>query len=78
MSNSKAPSPIRTADYEAIEAALLQSERGRWFLAEYDRQNRSADKRMLLDAIAKLQASVVRPQEEAQKNHVRRDLLEMA
>jgi len=78
MSNSKAPSPIRTADYEAIEAALLQSERGRWFLAEYDRQNRSADTRVLLDAITKLETAVMRPRESAETSHVRRDLLEMA
>jgi len=78
MSTSKAPSPLRKADYESIEAALLQSTRGRWFLAEYTRLNHSADTRMLLDAITKLKASVMRPREDAQKNHVRRDLLEMA
>ena len=78
MSTSKVPSPILEADYEAIEAALLQNTRGRWFLAEYTRKNRSADTRMLLDAITKLEASVKRPREDAQKNHVRRDLLEMA
>jgi len=78
MSTSKAPSPIRNADYEAIEAALLQNAQGRWFLAEYARQNRSADMRMLLDAITKLEANIMRPREDAQKNHVRRDLLEMA
>ena len=78
MSTSKAPSPIREADYEAIENALLQNARGRWFLAEYTRQNHSADTRMLLDAIAKLEASVMRPREDARKIHVRRDLFEMA
>ncbi len=78
MSTSKAPSLLHEADYESIEAALLQSARGRWFLAEYSRQNRSADTRMLLDAITKLEANVLRPREDAQKNHVRRDLLEMA
>ena len=78
MSNSKAPSPIRTADYEAIEAALLQSARGRWFLAEYTRENRSADTRMLLDAITKLEATIMWPREGVEKFRVRRDLLEMA
>lgn len=78
MSTSKAPSQLHESDYQSIEAALLQSARGRWFLAEYTRQNRSADTRMLIDAIAKLETSVLRPREDAQKNHVRRDLLEMA
>ena len=78
MSSSKAPSPIRTADYEAIEAALLQSTRGRWFLSEYTRQNRSADTRMLLDAITKLEATVMQPRDGAQSTHMRRDLIEMA
>lgn len=78
MSISKAPSPLREADYEAIESALLQSMRGRWFLAEYTRQNRSGDTRMLLDAITKLETSVKQPREDAPRNNVRRDLLEMA
>ena len=78
MSSSKAPSPIRTADYEAIEAALLQSTRGRWFLSEFARQNRSADTRMLLEAITKLEATVMQPRKGAQSSHIRRDLMEMA
>ncbi len=45
-------------DFEAIEAAVLESERGRWFLAEFTRRNRAADTLMLLDAIAKLERGV--------------------
>ncbi len=78
MSSSKAPSPIRTADYEAIEAALLQSTRGRWFLSEFARQNRGADTRMLLDAITKLETTVMQPRKGAQDSHMRHDLIEMA
>ena len=78
MSNSKAPSPIRVADYEAIEAALLESARGRWFLAEYSKRNRSADTRMLLDAITRLETNIMKPQEGTQNAHLRRDLIEMA
>jgi chemotaxis regulatin CheY-phosphate phosphatase CheZ len=78
MSNSKAPSPIRTADYEAIEEALLQSSRGRWFLSEYNQRNRSADTSMLLDAITKLETAVLTPQKSAEITHIRSNLIEMA
>ncbi len=78
MSNSKAPSPLRTADYEAIETALLQSTRGRWFLTEYTQRNRNADTRMLLDALSKLETAVLKPQQPAKDAHLRNDLIEMA
>ncbi len=78
MSNSKAPSPIRTVDYDAIEEALLQSTRGRWFLNEYTQRNRNADTRMLLDAITKLETSLMLPQEPAKNAHLHKDLIEMA
>lgn len=78
MSNSKAPSPIRAADYEAIEAALLDSARGRWFLAEYTRRNRSADTRMLLDAISRLEANMLRQRGARETPNIHGDLIEMA
>lgn len=79
MSKSKAPSPIREADYEAIEEALLQSARGRWFLAEFSNRNRSADTRMLLDAISRLESSMLTPRRTttAEKS-LRHDLIEMS
>jgi hypothetical protein len=42
-------------DYEAIEAAVLDTARGRWFLAEFARRNRSADTTLLLAAIERLE-----------------------
>jgi hypothetical protein len=45
-------------DYEAIEAAVLESPRGRWFLNEFTRRNRAADTLMLLEAIRKLERGV--------------------
>ena len=45
-------------DYEAIEAAVLESPRGRWFLGEFARRNRAADPFMLLEAIRKLERGV--------------------
>jgi len=80
MSKSKAPSPIREADYEAIEAALFQSARGRWFLSEYSSRNRSADTRMLLDAISRLESTMLSPASSTApiESPLRHDLIEMA
>jgi hypothetical protein len=41
--------------YEALESAVMESARGRWFLQEYARRNRAADTMMLLDALKKLE-----------------------
>ncbi len=77
MTRSGPPSPIRHADYEAIEAALLESARGRWFLAEYSRRNRSADTRMLLDAITRLEATRLRPRDRGGLEPLLDDLRDM-
>ena len=45
-------------DFETIEAAVLESPRGRWFLDEFTRRNRAADTVMLLEAIRKLERGV--------------------
>ncbi|MCA0399591.1 MAG: protein phosphatase CheZ [Proteobacteria bacterium] len=44
--------------YEQIEAAVMETNRGRWFLAEYARRNRQADTVSVLDAIDRLQRSM--------------------
>ena len=51
------PPPAVPGDYESICTALMQTERGRWFLEEYARRNRNADTRMVLDAVARIAAS---------------------
>ena len=43
------------SDYHAIERALRESTRGRWFLNCYLERNRSAETRMLLEAIMRLE-----------------------
>jgi hypothetical protein len=52
------------ADYAAIEAAVVETARGRWFLAEFARRNRHADTQMLLEALARLE-NVVREERAA-------------
>lgn len=52
------PALLPTENYEAIEAAVMETARGRWFLAEYARRNRQADTRAILDAIDELSRQV--------------------
>ena len=42
-------------DYEDIEQAVMESARGRWFLAEYAKRIRATDTALILDAIHRLE-----------------------
>jgi hypothetical protein len=48
-------------EYRAIEATLLETARGRWFLAEHGRRARRLDSALLEDAIQRLQSSLRQP-----------------
>lgn len=48
-------------EYAKIERALLDSVRGRWFLAEHGRRARRLDSALLEDAIGRLQGSLRQP-----------------
>lgn len=48
-------------EYRAIQKALLESARGRWFLAEHGRRARRLDSALLEDAIGRLQTSLRQP-----------------
>jgi len=48
-------------EYRAIEATLLETTTGRWFLAEHGRRSRRLDSRMLEAAIGRLQSSLRQP-----------------
>ncbi|KAB0266942.1 hypothetical protein [Microvirga brassicacearum] len=43
------------SDFTAIEAAVMETSRGRWFLREYARRNRHADTEVVLGAVNRLQ-----------------------
>lgn len=58
MDHQSADPPITDTEYDAIEAAMLETARGRWFLAEFARRNRTADTNMLLGAIERLEQAV--------------------
>jgi len=47
------------ADYAAISEAFMETSRGRWFLSEYAKRNRNADTRMVLDAVARIEETLV-------------------
>jgi hypothetical protein len=61
------------ADYDAIQEAFMETSRGRWFLGEYAKRNRNADTKMVLDAVARIEETIV-----AQKKPVRDPLLDQA
>ncbi len=49
--------PATEADYDTICAAVMETGRGRWFLAEYARRNRNADTQILLAALERIEAA---------------------
>jgi hypothetical protein len=55
----------REEDYAAISEAFMETSRGRWFLTEYAKRNRNADTRMVLDAVARIEASLAEQREES-------------
>jgi hypothetical protein len=46
------------AEYDAVYAAVMATERGRWFLAEYAGRNRQADTQTLAGALARIEAAI--------------------
>jgi len=78
MSNLPVPMPLSEADYDMIESAVMETTRGRWFLAEYARRNRHADTTMLLGAIERLEASLRGEPTPRAVDRLRFDLVEMA
>jgi hypothetical protein len=55
---NKPPAGLTDADYDMIEAAVMETARGRWFLIEYDRRRRAAETAQLLDAVTRLERAV--------------------
>ncbi|WP_158810403.1 hypothetical protein [Beijerinckia sp. L45] len=49
-------------DYEAIEAAVTETVRGRWFLKEFARRNRGSEVKLMLDAMSRLETLVTASQ----------------
>ena len=66
------------AEYAALEATLQGTPVGRWFLAEYARRNRTPETQLMLDAIARLEAAVLKPQRRAGFSSVLGELVEIS
>jgi chemotaxis protein CheZ len=78
MANLPVPAPLSDAEYEAIEGAVMETARGRWFLAEYARRNRNADTTMLLKALDRIEAAMRGERSVEPVDRIRFDLVEMA
>lgn len=55
MGDARSLTPLSETDYEAIAAAVMETARGRWFMAEHAKRNRHADTAQVLAAIDRLQ-----------------------
>lgn len=64
--------------YEQIEAAVMETSRGRWFLSEYARRNRHAETTTILDAIDRLQRNIGQRSSSVGFDHLQNDIVEMA
>jgi hypothetical protein len=58
MPTNRPPQGLEEADYETIEAAVMETARGRWFLAEHARRTREAETARMLDAIGQIEKLV--------------------
>lgn len=73
------PPSLSAEDYTAIEAAVMETSRGRWFLAEYARRNRQADTIVLLEALKRIEGAVAAsPRGAADAQRLRLDLAGVA
>ena len=57
MADGRAVTTVSDADYDAIEAAVMETARGRWFLAEFANRHRVADTAAILMAIQRIEAA---------------------
>src|SRR5246500_5948223 len=55
-------------DYDAISQAFMETSRGRWFLGEYAKRNRNADTRMVLDAVERIEQTIVAQKQSADES----------
>ncbi|MBV8568872.1 MAG: hypothetical protein JO273_25805 [Methylobacteriaceae bacterium] len=58
MPDETSPPLLTEADYESIEGAVMETTRGRWFLAEFARRMRAADTDRMLEVMARLERAV--------------------
>lgn len=74
MEEANLADSIESESFDAIEQAVRETERGRWFLDEFARRNRQSNTEMLLDSITKLEDAVARAKPTRSAEDVRSDL----
>ena len=68
---------ISEEDYQAIQEAVMETARGRWFLAEYAKRNRVAETNKVLDAIDDVKTYITREHEPADVMQMRLNIVDM-
>jgi chemotaxis regulatin CheY-phosphate phosphatase CheZ len=70
--------PLAIEDYDAIEAAVMETRRGRWFLTEYARRNRNSDTDAVLTSLERIERTIRRERSAPDIDRIRLDLADMA
>ena len=78
MTTDTQVTPLAIEDYEAIESAVMETSRGRWFLAEYARRNRNSDTDAILTALDRMERTMRRDRSAPDIDRIRLDLADMA
>jgi chemotaxis regulatin CheY-phosphate phosphatase CheZ len=78
MPQPPAQSSLSEADFELIASAVNETERGRWFLAEYARRNRHSDTHQVLEAIEKLERMVAERAATSHEDSIRLTVADMS
>lgn len=78
MSTHLQVTPLAIEDYEAIEDAVMETRRGRWFLTEYARRNRNADTSAVMEVLERIEKTIRRERAVPDIDRIRLDLADMA
>lgn len=68
---------ISEEDYRAIEEAVMETARGRWFLQEYAKRNRVSDTNRVVEAINGLKSFITREHEPVDALQMRLEIVDM-
>ncbi|MDR3495103.1 MAG: chemotaxis protein [Ancalomicrobiaceae bacterium] len=78
MTMSSEATPLAIEDYDAIEAAVMETARGRWFLTEYARRHRQADTLTIVETLERIERTINRQRKVPDIDRIRLDLADMA
>ncbi|MEJ1161670.1 protein phosphatase CheZ [Prosthecomicrobium sp. N25] len=78
MASDAESSSLPAEDYQAIEDAVMETARGRWFLAEFARRNRVAETAAITATLERLERLIKRERQVPDIDRIRLDLADMA